>query len=51
MEDYKQLQHNTELINKWIERKPKDTETLLGFNNQYVSRQIIGEIFVKIITS
>ncbi|QQM28205.1 hypothetical protein [Elizabethkingia sp. M8] len=38
VEDYRQLQHNTELMNKWIEKKPKDAEKFLRFKDGYESR-------------
>ncbi|MCL1680614.1 hypothetical protein M2T92_16365 [Elizabethkingia miricola] len=38
VEDYRQLQHNSELMNKWIEKKPKDAEKFLRFKDGYESR-------------
>ena len=38
VEDYKQLHHNTELVNKWIEKNPKDAEKFLRFKDGYESR-------------
>lgn len=38
VEDYRQLQHNTELMNKWIEKNPKDAEKFLRFKDGYESR-------------
>lgn len=34
-EDYLQLQHNTELMNKWIEKNPKDAKNFLRFKDGY----------------
>lgn len=36
--DYKLLQHNTELMNKWIKKSPKDAEKFLRFKDGYESR-------------
>ena len=33
-EDYLQLQHNTELMNKWMNKNPKDAE-ILRFKDGY----------------
>ena len=38
VEDYHQLQHNTELMNKWIEKNPKDAEKFLRFKDGYESK-------------
>ncbi|MEN2434626.1 hypothetical protein AAH994_04355 [Weeksellaceae bacterium A-14] len=38
VEDYQQLQHNTELINKWMKKNPKDAEKFLRFKDGYESR-------------
>lgn len=38
VEDYRQLQHNTELMNKWMEKNPKDAEKFLRFKDGYESR-------------
>lgn len=38
VEDYRQLQHNSELMNKWIEKNPKDAEKFLRFKDGYESR-------------
>ncbi|MCT3661342.1 hypothetical protein CMT52_13305 [Elizabethkingia anophelis] len=38
VEDYRQLQHNTELMKKWIEKNPKDAEIFLRFKDGYESR-------------
>ncbi|MYY48669.1 hypothetical protein EH153_11850 [Elizabethkingia anophelis] len=38
VEDYRQLQHNTELMNKWIEKNPKDAEKFLRFKDGYESK-------------
>ena len=38
VEDYKQLHHNTELVNKWIEKNPKDAEKFLRFKDGYESK-------------
>ena len=38
VEDYKQLHYNTELMNKWIEKSPKDAEKFLRFKDGYESR-------------
>lgn len=40
VEDYQQLQHNTELINKWMKKNPKDAEKFLRFKDGYESRWI-----------
>ena len=37
-EDYLQLQHNTELMNKWMNKNPKDAEKFLRFKDGYESR-------------
>lgn len=37
-EDYLQLQHNTELMNKWMEKNPKDAKNFLRFKDGYESR-------------
>ncbi len=37
-EDYLQLQHNTEMMNKWMEKNPKDAEKFLRFKDGYESR-------------
>ena len=37
-EDYLQLQHNTELMNKWIEKNPKDAKNFLRFKDGFESR-------------
>ncbi len=34
-EDYLQLQHNTELMNKWMEKNPKDAKNFLRFKDGY----------------
>lgn len=34
-EDYLQLQHNTELMNKWIEKNPKDAKNFLRFKDGF----------------
>jgi lysozyme family protein len=34
-EDYLQLQNNTELMNKWIEKNPKDAKNFLRFKDGY----------------
>jgi len=34
-EDYLQLQHNTELMNKWIKKNPKDAKNFLRFKDGY----------------
>ena len=34
-EDYLQLQHNTELMNKWMNKNPKDAEKFLRFKDGY----------------
>ncbi|WP_454059742.1 hypothetical protein [Elizabethkingia ursingii] len=38
VEDYRQLQHNTELMNKWIEKNPKDADKFLRFKDGYESK-------------
>lgn len=38
VEDYRQLQHNTELMNKWTEKNPKDAEAFLRFKDGYESK-------------
>jgi len=38
VEDYQHLQHNTELMNKWIEKNPKEAEIFLRFKDGYESR-------------
>jgi ribonuclease HI len=37
-EDYLQLQHNTELMNKWIKNNPKDAKNFLRFKDGFESR-------------
>lgn len=37
-EDYLQLQHNTELMNKWIEKNPKDAKNFLRFKDGFERR-------------
>ena len=37
-EDYLQLQHNTELMNKWMEKKPKDAKNFLRFKDGFERR-------------
>ena len=37
-EDYLQLQHNTELMNKWMEKNPKDAEKFLRFKDGFESK-------------
>ena len=37
-EDYRQLQHNTELMKKWMEKNPKDAKNFLRFKDGYESR-------------
>ena len=37
-EDYLQLQHNTELMNKWMEKNPKDAKNFLRFKDGFESR-------------
>lgn len=37
-EDYLQLQHNTELMNKWMNKNPKDAEKFLKFKDGFESR-------------
>ena len=37
-EDYLQLQNNTELMNKWIEKNPKDAKNFLRFKDGFESR-------------
>ena len=34
-EDYLQLQHNTELMNKWMEKNPKDAKSFLRFKDGF----------------
>ena len=34
-EDYLQLQHNTELMNKWMNKNPKDAEKFLRFKDGF----------------
>ena len=34
-EDYQQLLHNTELMNKWMKKNPKDAEKFLRFKDGY----------------
>ncbi|OPC52970.1 hypothetical protein BAY06_02445 [Elizabethkingia anophelis] len=38
VEDYRQLQYNTKLMNKWMEKNPKDAEKFLRFKDGYESR-------------
>ncbi|MCW3167877.1 hypothetical protein OMO38_04990 [Chryseobacterium sp. 09-1422] len=38
MEDYKQLQYNTELMNQWMKKNPKDAERFLRVKDGYESR-------------
>lgn len=38
VEDYKQLEYNTDLMNKWIKKNPKDAEKFLRFKEGYESR-------------
>ena len=38
VEDYQQLQHNTELMNKWLRKNPKDGEKFLRFKDGFESR-------------
>lgn len=37
-EDYLQLQHNTELMNKWMEKNPQDAKNFLRFKDGFESR-------------
>lgn len=37
-EDYLQLQHNTELMNKWMNKNPKDAKNFLKFKDGFESR-------------
>ena len=37
-EDYRQLQHNIELMKKWMEKNPKDAKNFLRFKDGYESR-------------
>lgn len=37
-EDYLQLQNNTELMNKWMNKNPKDAEKFLRFKDGFESR-------------
>lgn len=37
-EDYFQLQHNTEMMNKWMEKNPKDAKNFLRFKDGFESR-------------
>ena len=36
--DYEQLRQNTILINKWIERNPKDSEGFMKFKEGFEAR-------------
>lgn len=36
--DVEQLQYNTELINKWMKKNPKDAEKFLKFKDGYEAR-------------
>lgn len=38
IEDYQQLQHNTELMNKWMKKNPKDADKFLRFKDGYESK-------------
>lgn len=38
IKEVKQLQHNTEIINKWMQKNPKDAERFLRFKDGYESR-------------
>lgn len=38
IEDYEQLQHNTELMNKWMKKNPKDADKFLRFKDGYESK-------------
>lgn len=38
VEEVKQLQHNTELMNKWMQRNPKAAEKFLRYKDGYESR-------------
>ena len=38
IEDYQQLQHNTELMNKWMKKNPKDADRFLRFKDGYESK-------------
>lgn len=38
IEEVKQLQHNTEIMNKWMQKNPKDAEKFLRFKDGYESR-------------
>lgn len=37
-EDYQQLLHNTELMNKWMKKNPKDAKNFLKFKDGFESR-------------
>ena len=37
-EDYQQLLHNTELMNKWMKKNPKDAKNFLRFKDGFESR-------------
>ena len=37
-DDIQQLEHNTELLQKWIEKNPKDAEKFLRFKDGYEAR-------------
>lgn len=36
--DYEQLKQNTIIINKWIERNPKDSENFMKFKEGFEAR-------------
>lgn len=38
VQDYEQLQQNTDVINKWMKKNPKDAEKFLRFKDGYESR-------------
>lgn len=38
VEEVKQLQHNTEIVNKWMQKNLKDAEKFLKFKDGYESR-------------
>jgi len=38
MDDYDQLKYNTELMNRWMKKNPKDAEKFLRFKDGYESR-------------
>ncbi|MFW2136323.1 hypothetical protein ACK2M7_08605 [Chryseobacterium sp. TY4] len=38
VEEVKQLQHNTDMMNKWMQKNPKDAEKFLRFKDGYESR-------------